>query len=72
MKLPNLRMASNEYLAAIRDRVTSPIKLSDERMRASAQIMQEYKRRGYTTTQFAYLPKIRLGPGFMIPGPKNE
>ena len=72
MILPNLHRLADKELAAIRDRVTSPVNLSDERLRAIAQIMQEYQRRGYCSTEFAYVPKYKLGPGFMSPGPDNE
>jgi hypothetical protein len=72
MILPNLRRLSDKELAALRDRTTSPIKLTDERLRAIAQVMREYQRRGYSPTALAYLPRNKSGPGFLNPGPDNE
>ena len=72
MMLPDLRKVSNEELAAIRARVTSPVKLSDERLRAIAQIMLEYQRRGHSSTALAYLRRNKSRSGFMSPDLDDE
>jgi hypothetical protein len=69
---PNLRRLSDTELAAIRDRVTSPVKLSDERLRAIALIMLEYQRRGHSSTALAYLRRNKSRSGFMSPDLDDE
>ena len=69
MTLPNLCTLSDKQLATLRSRIATPVKLSDERLGALAQIIQEYKRRGYTATEFAYLPTKKSGPELVSSGP---